>query len=213
METSDPAADPSVTSADALRTPSSVTSVLQELLRYGYIEQNEKPNLYRDGQLHLEQVNSTLEALAFRVQVDETRGLLVLKLYDQATSSAEIDSAWSHPLVRRQRLTLEQSLLTAILRRRYLLSEQDKGIGMQSVKVFTGDLENELSTFTGDSGSDQRNERRLLENLAKLKEHGLVSAPDANNDVTIRPLIVHLADPASLSALLQQFQSQSQSQS
>ncbi len=55
-------------------------------------------------------------------------------------------------------------------------------------------------TYVGDSGSDAKNENRLLQLLEQLKTHGVVSEVDKKQEVTIRPLIAHLANPESLAA-------------
>jgi len=44
--------------------------------------------------------------------------------------------------------------------------------------------------------------KRLLELLEKLRAHGVVSEVDAQDQLTIRPMIVHLANPENLQALL-----------
>ncbi|MDB9741422.1 DUF4194 domain-containing protein [Akkermansiaceae bacterium] len=195
---------------DEFRTDPKVSQALQELLRYGFIELSEKPQIYKNAKDALTKVNLSLEPLQLRVQTDDPRGLIILVTYDQTQTSSEIDESWSHALVRRQRLTLEQSLLVALLRRHYLLSEQDRGIGIQAVKIYLDELVNELITFIGDSGSDLKNTRRVTELLNKLKEHGITTAPNQHGEIIIRPLIVHLADPSNLNALLEQFQATAQ---
>jgi hypothetical protein len=109
---------------------------------------------------------------------------------------------WSHPLVRKQRLTLEQSLLVAILRQAFAMHEQEYGVGQSTSKLSIDELLPTFLTYFGDTGSDAKNENRLLQLLEQLKTHGIVSELDAKQEVVIRPLIAHLANPESLSALL-----------
>jgi len=45
--------------------------------------------------------------------------------------------------------------------------------------------------------------KRLLNLLENLRGHGVVSDVDAQERITIRPMIVHLANPQNLQALLQ----------
>ena len=107
---------------------------------------------------------------------------------------------WSHPLVRRQRLTLEQSLLVALLRRHYLDHERS-GATATGARVGIDDLIAELQPYLGERGSESEETVRVRRLLDQLRDHGLVSAVE-DDMVTIRPLICHLADVGSLQGLL-----------
>ena len=192
--------------SEEARTNPEISNVVQEVLKHGYIEGDERAVFYESAKKNVTEINRILEPLGFRMKIDDNRGLLILMILEPSKTSLEIDEAWSHPLVRRQRLTLEQSLLLAILRRYYVVQEQEVGIGMSAVKVYVEDLVKDMETFIGDSGSDQKNERRVLHLLDQLKGHGIVSEPDKNEEVTIRPLIIYLADPDNLKELLKQYQ-------
>ena len=48
----------------------------------------------------------------------------------------------------------------------------------------------------------RRTNQRLLNLLENLRGHGVVSEVDAQDSFTIRPMIVHLANPENLQALL-----------
>jgi hypothetical protein len=192
--------------SEEARTNPEISNVVQEVLKHGYIEGDERAVFYESAKKNFTEINRILEPLGFRMKIDDNRGLLILMILEPSKTSLEIDEAWSHPLVRRQRLTLEQSLLLAILRRYYVVQEQEVGIGMSAVKVYVEDLVKDMETFIGDSGSDQKNERRVLHLLDQLKGHGIVSEPDKNEEVTIRPLIIYLADPDNLKELLKQYQ-------
>lgn len=181
-----------------------VKRVVQEMLRAGFIEAEEQSSLYEETKRHQVEVNIALEPLDLWMMVDEMRGVALLKVVEGAEGENGEDS-WSHPLVRRQRLTLEQSLMVALLRRHFVVREQERGLGMERVKVAVDDLVEELNIFLGDSGSDQKNERRVLTLLEKLRGHNVVSEVDKNQEITVRPLIVYLADPANLKALLEQY--------
>lgn len=189
-------------SQDSGRTPQRLREVLQFLLNDGLLEQVRKPNLYRTAMHELQQLNALLEPLDLQARVDEVRGLVFLQVLRDGADSVEDD--WSHPLVRRQRLTLEQSLLLAILRQQFVHHEQDAGVGDGNAWVAVDELVSSLSSFTGDSGSESKERNRVLTLLNQLKTHGVVTDPDAHGRVQIRPVIAHLANPENLAALLQQ---------
>ncbi len=140
------------------------------------------------------------------LKVDDIRGVAYLAITDDYANSERDE--WSHPLVRRQRLNLEQSLLTAILRRLYVAHEMEAGIGASAAQVNLDELMPELNQFLGESGSDSRDEKRLRQLLEQLRGHGLVSEIDKSDQLTIRPLIVHIANPENLQNLLEAFRKQ-----
>ena len=140
--------------------------------------------------------------LDLTLRLDTHRGIAFLVVAESTSESPDGDEAWSHPLVRRQRLTLEQSLLVAILRQAFMIHEQESGIGHSAAKISVDELLSQFLTYFDDSGSDARNESRLMNLLDQLKVHGIVTEVDSNLEVTIRPIIAHLANAESLSALL-----------
>lgn len=184
--------------ADA--TPHDIKEATQELLRFGYIEQSRKPKLFQKSMIHRKAVLAALEPLDLTFQLDEHRGIAFLQVVQSVDSQP--GDEWSHPLVRRQRLTLEQSLLVAMLRQVFVANEQESGVGEGVAKVAVEDLLPQFLTYFEDSGSDSKNESRLSSILDQLKTHGFISEVDKNHEITIRPLIAHIADPASLNALL-----------
>lgn len=105
-------------------------------------------------------------------------------------------------MVRKQRLTLEQSLLVAILRQYFIAYEQEAGAGATQALVAVDELIPQLQVYLGDTGSEAKERNRILQLLDQLKGHGLVSAPDSHERVIIRPMIAHLANPENLQALL-----------
>ncbi len=183
-----------------------VKEVVQELLKSGFIDSAHKPAVFAGAMRLREEVNTVLDSLDLTLKLDELRGLAILRVAEAAASNP--DEEWSHPLVRRQRLTLEQSLLVAILRQFYVIQEQETGIGVGAIKVPVEDIIVQITVFLGDTGSDTKNEQRLLTLLDQLKTHGIVSEPDSNRDISIRPLITHLANPETLTALLANFRQQ-----
>lgn len=190
-------------------TPTPGTSVdlklsIQELLRYGYLEEANRNDVFRKVIVNAQAIETALEPLGLSLKIDSHRGVafLVLAPNPQGTPEASEEEEWSHPLVRKQRLTLEQSLLLAILRQTFAMHEQEYGVGQASAKIAIDELLPLFMTYVGDSGSDAKNENRLLQLLDQLKAHGVVSEVDKKQEVTIRPLIAHLANPESLSALL-----------
>jgi len=116
-----------------------------------------------------------LEPLDLALKLDTFRGVAFLAVSDARTDDTAEDNGWSHPLVRKQRLTLEQSLLIALLRQAFVMHEQESGVGHSAAKVAVDDLLPQYLTYI----------------------------QDKNQEVTIRPMIAHLANPESLAALLQ----------
>ncbi|MES9857441.1 MAG: DUF4194 domain-containing protein [Sedimenticola sp.] len=184
-------------------TPQAVKAALQELMKYGVLEADRKPNLYRTVIVSGAAITTALEPLDMAMGIDDIRGVAYLTIVDGYADSERDE--WSHPLVRRQRLTLEQSLLTAILRQLYVVHEMEAGIGASAAVVHLDDLMPELNQFLGESGSDSRDEKRLRQLLEQLRGHGLVSEIDKAGQLMIRPLIVHIANPENLQNLLTAF--------
>ena len=132
---------------EAETTPPTIKAAIQELLRYGLVEQQAKPNIYRSLQSNPTAIAKIVEPLDFQLQVDDVRGLIFLKLADHLT--ADVDEAWQHPLLRRLRLTLEQSLLIAILRQHFIAYEQECGIGAAGAHVDFEDLLTQFDLYLG----------------------------------------------------------------
>ncbi len=196
----EPPPEPATDAAPA--TPQPLRRALQELLKMGLLEQASKPQLFRHIAIDTARVNALLEPLDLQVRVDDLRGLAYVAVAPGwQADDAEDDDEWTHPLVRRQRLTLEQSLLLAVLRREFLQREQEGGLGV-AVQLGLDGLLAQLEIYLGATGSDMQDRKRLLELLDKLRAHGVVSEVDAQDQLTIRPMIVHLANPENLQALL-----------
>lgn len=193
---------------DLAATPSEIKTIVQELLKHGFIEETNRQDFFRRMIIHHQAIGRALEPLDLNLRIDSHRGVAFLALApkpltDQGQTDPESDEdPWSHPLVRKQRLTLEQSLVVAILRQAFILHEQETGVGESPAKIAIEELLPLFLTYFGESGSDTRDENRLLQLLDQLKSHGIVSEVDQKHEVTIRPLIAHLASPESLSALL-----------
>lgn len=186
-------------SVDENRTVRRLREAIQELLKYGLLEEIRKPNLYRTVLTHSEETLAILEPLDLAIGLDEVRGLIFVIV--RQTEIAEQDD-WGHPLVRRQRLNLEQSLLVAILRQNFIAYEQEAGTGASEALVAIDELIPQLQIYLGDLGSDAKERTRAINLLDQLKGHGLVSTIDAHDRVVIRPIIAHLANPENLQALL-----------
>ena len=186
------------------RTPPSVRRALQHLLAHGWLESAAKPQWFRLIAAQTTLLDALLEPLDLRVVVDDVRGLAFLAVVpdyagDDADESEQDD--WTHPLMKRQRLTLEQSLLLAILRREFLQREQESGTGAV-VRITVDSLLPQLETYLGAMGSDMQERKRLTQLLENLRTHGMVSEVDAQDCITIRPMIVHLLNPENLQTLL-----------
>lgn len=186
-------------------TAAAVKRSTQELLRHGSLEESQKRELFRFVMIHRSEIAAVLEPLDLELRIDEHRGVAFLQVAQSAYASFEDADVWTHPLVRRQRLTLEQSLLVAMLRQAFVIHEQESGIGECAAKIAVDELLPQFSAYLGDSGSDTKNESRLLILLDQLKPYGIISEVDKNQEIVIRPLIVHLANPESLSSLLAMF--------
>lgn len=186
----------------AIQTSAEVKQIAQELLKHGYIEETPGSNLFRRAMTHERDVFAALEPLDLTLRIDSHRGVAFLAVAQAAKEYAGGDEGWAHPLVRRQRLTLEQSLLIALLRQAFVMHEQESGVGQSAATIAVDELLPQFMTYAGDSGSDAKNESRLLSLLDQLKTHGIVSEVDKRNEVVIRPLIAHVANPDSLAALL-----------
>ncbi len=177
-----------------------VRATLLELMKFGLLEESSKPNLYRNALLHRDEVDRVLSWLELALRIDDIRGLAFIVVADTVDRDGD---EWSHPLVRRQRLTLEQSLLVAILRQQFIAHEVEAGIGAGDARVALDDLIPHLQAYLGDLGSDAQERKRLLTLLEQLKGHGIVSEVDQQERVTIRPIIAHLANPENLTHLVQ----------
>ncbi|HHG4670983.1 TPA: DUF4194 domain-containing protein [Pseudomonas aeruginosa] len=184
---------------DERRTPQRVREAVQEMLKYGLLEESHKPNLYRSALSNVQVVDRILEPLDLAMGVDEVRGLVFVTVRQGEVSEQD---DWSHPLVRRQRLNLEQSLLIAILRQHFIAYEQESGTGASQALVAVDELIPQLQVYLGELGSEAKERNRIITLLDQLKGHGLVSALDAHDRVIIRPIITHLANPENLQALV-----------
>ncbi len=194
--------NPSGDTAAPTTTPTSLRRAVQELLRQGLLERALKKPLFQQIATDTERVNTLLEPLDLQVKVDDVRGLAFVAVAAGYQPDDSEEDDWTHPLVRRQRLTLEQSLLLAILRREFLQREQEHGLGVP-VQLALDGLLPQLEIYLGHTGSDMQERKRLLNLLDNLHDHGVVSKVDAQDNFTIRPMIVHLANPDNLQALLQ----------
>lgn len=199
----------SVSTSVGIVTAKEVKEVIQDLLRHGYIDEQSKPVYFRRVIVHQSNIATALEPLDLALRLDEHRGVAFLVVADTRGDPSNEDGEWSHPLVRRQRLTFEQSLIIAILRQAFVLHEQEAGVGGAPATVAVEELLPQFLTYFSDSGSDAKNESRLSILLDQLKTYGIVSEVDKNGEFTIRPLIAHLANPASLTTLLASFEEKS----
>lgn len=195
---------PSTAVKTSRATPLDVKEATQELLRHGHVDESSKSGFFQKVVIHSAAINVALEPLDLTLQLDEHRGVAFLKV--RKDDSTDLGQEWTHPLVRRQRLTLEQSMMVAILRQTLIAHEQETGVGECEARVAIEDLLPQFLTYFEDSGSDAKNESRLSNVLDQLKTHGIISEVDSRQEITIRPLIAHLADPAALNSLLQALQ-------
>ncbi|MCK5880976.1 MAG: DUF4194 domain-containing protein [Sinobacterium sp.] len=179
-------------------TPKALKVITQELLKNGLIESANKPDLYQRLLSEKNKLSQIFEPLDLHVSHDEMRGIAYLTVL----KNDEDNDDWSHPLVRKKPLTLEQSLLVAILRQYYITYELDHGLGSADISIGVEELLSLVNTYYGHQGSESADQKRLSETLSKLKEQGIVSAVNKYEQVTIRPIIVHVANHENLTLLL-----------
>jgi hypothetical protein len=186
----------------AFRASAEVKKLTQELLKHGYLEEAQGSDLFHRAMVHERAIMAALEPLDLVLRLDSHRGVAYLAVSQAAYQESNVEEGWAHPLVRRQRLTLEQSLLVALLRQAFVMHEQEAGIGQSAATIAVEDLLPQFLVYFGDTGSDAKNESRLLNLLEQLKTYGIVSEVDSKHELIIRPLIAHMANPESLAALL-----------
>ena len=207
-ESNDTSALVSLNDEEVSRTSTEIKTIVQELLKHGYVEESSRQEMFKQIIIHHPALSIALEPLDLTLRIDSHRGVAFLAIAStqpDLQGSLEIESdadGWSHPLVRKQRLTLEQSLLVAILRQAFVIHEQESGVGHSPAKIAVDELLPTILTYFGETGSDSKDENRLLHLIDQLKAHGVVSEVDSKHEVTIRPLIAHLANPESLTDLL-----------
>jgi hypothetical protein len=189
-------------------TPRYIKDAALELLKYGLLESASKPNLYRTAITQSAEINRVLEPLDLSMRVDDVRGLAYLVVAPSAVE--QTDDEWSHPLVRRQRLNLEQSLLIAILRQHFMAHEQEAGLGAADAVVALEDVLPQVQMYLGHLGSDSLEQKRLRHLLEQLKGYGVVSEVDRHDQFSIRPIIAHLANPENLTGLLVAFRQEAE---
>ncbi len=160
----------------ARATPSALRRAVQELLKHGLLERSAKPHLFRQIANDTACVDALLEPLDLTVRLDDHRGLAFVAIAATYQADGEDEDEWTHPLMRRQRLTLEQSLLLAILRREFLQREQESGLGVP-VHLSVDSLLPQLEIYLGSTGSDMQESKRLL-NLLEDLEAALHGAAD-----------------------------------
>ena len=182
---------------EATATADLTKKVVQELLKTGWLYQNKKPKLYRQLLLHLSEVERLIEPFDFKIRLDDIRGAAVLVVTEQGD--------WTHPLVRKQRLNLEQSLVVAILRQHFMFCEQEHGIGATVPSYSLQDLKGHTLIYFGNSGSEEKDEKRITTILEQLYSYGLVGEINKYGEFEILPIITHLATPETLDALKQDF--------
>jgi len=191
----------STSDSSANHTPKAVKDAVLELLKYGVVEAARKVNVYRILLSAREQAERILEPLGLVAIADDTRGIIFVCVADAGGENDGDSDEWLHPLVRRIRLTLEQSLVVAILRQQFIGREMQSAVGVE-VSATLDDILPSLQLFLGNLGSEQYEDKRLRTLLEQLRTHGIVSDIDENGRFVIRPLIVHLANPDNLATLI-----------
>ncbi len=193
--------DSIVLDAATATTHKNLKELSQQLLKYGLLESATKPALYQAAVRQQQELNAILEPLDLSLKIDDIRGLAFV-VVAAGSFDGDDDDQWAHPLVRRQRLNLEQSLLIAILRQHFVNHELETGVGDNSAIVHLDELLPQLNTYLGELGSETREDKRLRNLLDQLKAYGMVTDINEHEQVKIRPLIAHVANPENLKNLL-----------
>ncbi len=183
-------------------TLNQIKEVSQQLLKHGLLESSTKQQLFQTAVTNQSKVNEILEPLDLTLKIDDIRGLAFVVVAN-IIDNEEDDEQWSHPLVRRQRLNLEQSLLVAILRKHFVAHELEAGIGDNNAVIHLDELLPELNAYLGELGSEMRADKRLRNLLEQLKNYGVVTDVNEHEQVMIRPLIAHVANPENLKNLIE----------
>lgn len=175
-----------------------------ELQKQGMIEASLKPVLYQDARAAFGELSKHFTYLRLSLKLDDVRGLIYLEVAESFI--AEGGDSWSHPLVTKQRFTTEQSLLLAILRQKFLTLENETGANGPKVVIFI-EIYQILLHYLGDSGSDDKNRRKVEQLIEKLRPYGIVSEIRADGTFLVRPIITKVLNPESLTALLAHYSS------
>jgi len=182
-------------------TLNQIKEVSQQLLKHGLLESTTKQSLFQTAVTNHSKINEILEPLDLVLEIDDIRGLAFVVVAN-VIGNEEEDEQWSHPLVRRQRLNMEQSLLIAILRKYFIAHELEAGIGDNKAVIHLDELLPELNAYLGELGSEMREDKRLRNLLEQLKNYGIVTDINEHEQIMIRPLIAHVANPENLKNLL-----------
>ena len=75
-------------------------------------------------------------------------------------------------------------------------------MGDNSAVIHIDEILPELNAYLGDLGSETRENKRLRNLLEQLKAYGAVTDINEHEQITIRPLIAHIANPENLTNLL-----------
>ncbi|STY98870.1 Uncharacterised protein [Moraxella lacunata] len=213
-------------------TNQTLKNAIQDLLKHGYIEKHQKPNIYQQLFGNIDFINAYLSIMDLSMHIDDIRGVIYVGVYqkiydiiiddttnhethdennhdDNPTNNSHspipsYDKMWSHPFIRRQRLTLHQSLLIAILRQKFVEIESQSGVGTNTVWVDFDDLKNQYFSYINHSGSEKSDDDSLKRLLSQLKDYGIIGDMDEQGKIIIRPLIAHLANPENLGQFLMQ---------
>ena len=93
--------------------------------------------------------------------------------------------------------------MVAILRKHFVAHELEAGIGDNDAVIHLDELLPELNAYLGELGSEMRADKRLRNLLEQLKNYGVVTDVNEHEQVMIRPLIAHVANPENLKNLIE----------
>lgn len=185
---------------DDQRTPRRIREVVQELFKHGFIEEAYYERLYQTALGNAELVSQIVEPFDLKIEFDEIRGLVFIRVLHEA---AEVAEGWTHPLILHKSFNLEETLLVAVLRQYLIECEMENGVGTAIPQMTVDDVIVQLRAYLGERGADFKDKKRAMGLLKKLRSRHLISMNEHSDRFTIRPLIAHVANPESLTALLQ----------
>lgn len=174
---------------------------LQRLISSGVIYESRHSELYQALLANKSQIRSTLRELGLRMTVDDSFGLIILRL--PVSDDIEEDEG-AHPLVRRRRLTLLDSLVALVLRDHYMTREN---VGDRTVVIDVEQLEDALRAFLPIFGSETILRKRITGAIKRFKDYNiLASLPGSDNEFEVTPVIRIVVNADMLQGLRAEFE-------
>lgn len=177
---------------------------MQKLIARGVIYESRHEADYRVLVNDAEQVSGVLEELSLRMSIDREVGVILLRLPDDYLEGEEEGEEGSHPLVRRRRMTLFDSLTAVVLRKHYRERELT---GEQRVRIDIEQLEQGLVPFLPLMGSEEIFRKHLRGVVDRFKDLNLLlSVRGSKTEFEIAPVIRVVVNAEWIESLVKEFQ-------